>query len=132
MGSTFKQLLFSNVPLWVAYNMGYRLVDMYTEELISSKSAFDENPQSRSVLEWRIALHKYTMKLFHTIATGYYNFEKPATWDNFPFSSYEHKNFKPTMEDKKVILPSLGVVEPNIEHVGSLSTFSNKLGVLGL
>jgi len=105
-----------NVPLWVAYNMGYRLVDMYSEELISTKSAFDENPQSRSVLEWRIALHKYTMKLFHTIATGYYNFEKPTTWDNFSYSSYEHKNFKPTMEDKKIILPSMGAIEPNLDH----------------
>lgn len=57
------------------------------------------------------------LKYFHGLAVGSESIpQKPGNWDQYPFCFYEHRNGKSVMEDKKLILSSMDVIEPKTNH----------------
>uniref|UniRef100_A0A7E4UTD5 protein-serine/threonine phosphatase n=1 Tax=Panagrellus redivivus TaxID=6233 RepID=A0A7E4UTD5_PANRE len=112
------QLLRHKVPMWAATELGYRFADAYGNELHSHPTAFDQDKyESLNSSEWIAKANAYIQKFLHSLGTTDAILPvKPETWDDVKVSVYENRNHKKDMEDKKIILPKLSVVEPSLKH----------------
>lgn len=117
---------FREISIWEAYYFAYTFANEYKNELHSAIMAFDENCESFSWSDWHTLLVNCAMKFLHSYTVSKHEFSnKPVDWDKFSFSTFEHRNNKPTMEDRKLLLPKLCIIEPGVENVSRI--FYNNL-----
>jgi serine/threonine protein phosphatase PrpC len=108
----------NGVPIWGALPIAYQCVDSLPEDMSTSNIPF--NPDVYEVIEhaeFYRKLNEEMIKFLHSIATGDDIMpEKPENWERYLYSVYENRNHKKEMEDKKIILPLMSIVEPTKDH----------------
>ncbi|VDN02823.1 unnamed protein product [Thelazia callipaeda] len=97
-----------------SYTLAYSFVDKYAKELKTSEVPFDENYYCAiDASVWCPDVIHYLDIYLKNLADNLDLLPKFETnSDDLLYSYYAHKNRRPKMEDRAVILPSLCVIEP--------------------
>lgn len=96
--------------------MARRFVDEFADELHTHRLDFVENIYDAiDAVNWC----KIVNLRFEEFALKFARQElllpiKPIEWNQLPYSLFTHKNRKPKMEDRHIVLPSLAVLDTNI------------------
>uniref|UniRef100_A0AC34FL78 PPM-type phosphatase domain-containing protein n=1 Tax=Panagrolaimus sp. ES5 TaxID=591445 RepID=A0AC34FL78_9BILA len=106
------------VPIWGALPIAYQFADYLPEDMSTTYIPFDPNVyESMEHTTFYQRLNEEMLKFLHGVVTGSKPLpEKPENWDRYLYAVYENRNHKKEMEDKKIILPLMCVIEPSKDH----------------
>jgi serine/threonine protein phosphatase PrpC len=108
----------NGVPIWGAFPIAYQFADNLPADLSTTHIPFDPNVyETIEHQEFYRRLNEEMLKFLHGVVTGSDPLpEKPENWDRYLYAVYENRNHKKEMEDKKIILPLMCIVEPTKDH----------------